>query len=463
MTCKQTVLCIGFLLFSLSSGAQELSAKISPKVQALLKDPSMKHAAFAIAVLDAETGKELYGYNQQLGMAPASTLKVLTAMAALEQLGPDYRFETRLSYTGEIKNGTLSGNLVITGTGDPSLGSWRYSSFTEEKCWQQWMDMIRSKGIKKITGTVLINEAGWDQERTPEGWIWQDIGNYYGAGAGALNWRENQYDLILASGSSIGMPVSIIRTKPELHGVTIRSALTTAAKGTGDNAYIFLPPGSREGVVRGTIPLGETAFSISGAMPDPAAQLRESFKIKLSAAGIELAQDPIHSDLKNPEHLGTLYSPKLDSLVYWFLRKSINLYGEAMIKQLALKAGKSPSTEEGVDQLVSFWKQRGIEPGALQLMDGSGLSPQNRVTALALAKALHWSAGRPWYNLFYAGLPTYNGMKIKSGSINGARAYAGFHQAASGRKYAVAILVNNYTGSGSAAVRSLYSVLDALK
>src|SRR5690606_18332023 len=112
MTCKQTVLCIGFLLFSLSSGAQELSAKISPKVQALLKDPSMKHAALAMAVLDAETGKELYGYNQQLGMAPASTLKVLTAMAALEQLGPDYRFETRLSYTGEIENGTLSGNLV---------------------------------------------------------------------------------------------------------------------------------------------------------------------------------------------------------------------------------------------------------------------------------------------------------------------------------------------------------------
>ncbi|KYP16127.1 D-alanyl-D-alanine carboxypeptidase [Flavihumibacter sp. CACIAM 22H1] len=180
-------------------------------------------------------------------------------------------------------------------------------------------------------------------------------------------------------------------------------------------------------------------------------------------AGIPVSALTTESGPQTWKSVGKTFSPAMDSIVYWFLRKSINLYGEAMVKQLAFKAGLETSTSNGVDQMIRFWKDKGIEPAALQLMDGSGLSPQNRITADALTKALYWSARQRWFNELYAGLPVYNGMKLKSGSINGARAFAGFHTAANGKKYVVAILVNNYSGSGTAAVKKLYSVLDVLK
>jgi D-alanyl-D-alanine carboxypeptidase/D-alanyl-D-alanine-endopeptidase (penicillin-binding protein 4) len=463
MSWKQICSVLGSLLFGISMQAQTVPARLSQKIQAVLQEPGMKHAVVALSVLDGVTGKPVFEYNEQMGLAPASTMKVLTAMAALETLGPDYRFETRLDFRGEIRAGILNGDLLIRGGGDPSLGSWRYAATKEEVFWESWIKALKAKGIKKITGNILLNEAEPDLERIPDGWIWQDIGNYYGAGAGILNWRENQYDVILAAGQKTGDPVRIIRTWPELYGVQLRSALKTGPKGSGDNAYIYLAPGSSQGVIRGTIPLGEQAFSIAGSMPDPSSQFIATFKKQLSDAGIAVANETGVAAAGQSVSLIRSESPRLDSLVYWFIRKSINLYGESMIKELARKAGKTPSTAEGVEQLVAFWKAKNIEPGAIQLMDGSGLSPQNRVSVNALATALYWSTKQNWYRQFYESFPVYNGMKLKSGSINGARAYTGFHSSADGKKYIVAILVNNYSGSGTAAVRSLYSVLDVLK
>jgi D-alanyl-D-alanine carboxypeptidase/D-alanyl-D-alanine-endopeptidase (penicillin-binding protein 4) len=463
MSWKQIMCGLGSVLFSLIGNAQSVPAALSQKVQALLKAPSMKHAAFAVSVVDGQTGRQVYGYNEQIGLAPASTMKVLTAMAALDELGPGYQFETRLDYRGTIREGVLSGDLLITGGGDPSFGSWRYATSKEEYIWETWINALKAKGIKKITGSLVLNKEEQQLERTPDGWIWQDIGNYYGAGAGILNWRENQYDLILAAGQEVGDPVRILRTNPDLEEVELIAALRTGAKGSGDNAYIYLAPGSSKGVVRGTIPLGEKSFSISGAMPDPPQQFIAAFRKQLEAAGVTISNQPAGMANRETGSIVRSLSPRLDSLVYWFMRKSINLYGEALIKELARKAGKQGTTADGVAALIGNWKAKGIEAGSLQLMDGSGLSPQNRVTANALTSALYWSVQQPWYKQFYESFPVYNGMKLKSGSINGARAYAGFHTAKDGKKYIVAILVNNYTGSGSAAVQSLYGVLDALK
>ncbi|HEY8396410.1 MAG TPA: D-alanyl-D-alanine carboxypeptidase/D-alanyl-D-alanine-endopeptidase [Flavihumibacter sp.] len=469
MRVKQLLTGLIILLAVISAEAQTVTAKLEQQVRVLLKDPTMKHAAFSLSVLDAATGKPVYQFNEQMGLAPASTLKVLTAIAALTELGPKASIQTTIGYTGTIREGVLNGNLVLRGGGDPSLGSWRYGGTREELVIQRWVDLVKKAGITAITGDILVDESNWPVEPVPDGWIWEDIGNYYGAGVRALNWRENQYDLYLASGTTAGAPVKILRTQPQLPGIELQSFVTTGARGSGDNAYIYLPPGATNGFVKGTIPPGENGFVISGSMPDPSKVLTETFAKALASAGVDLVKTggfesreshPSASDFKV---LGTEQSPPMDSLVHWFLKKSINLYGEAMIRQLAIKAGKEPSGSKGVEQLIAFWKQRGIEAGALQIMDGSGLSPQNRVTAHALASALYWAQKQPWYNAFYQGLPVYNGMRIKSGSIGGARAYAGYHKAADGRTYVLAIMVNNYTGSGSAAVKKLYSVLDVLK
>ena len=130
---------------------------------------------------------------------------------------------------------------------------------------------------------------------------------------------------------------------------------------------------------------------------------------------------------------------------------------------MALEKSGYASTQKGVALLKDYWAQNGIEPSALRICDGSGLSPQNRVTADALVKALQYAKTRPWFSSFYYDLPEHNGMKMKSGAIGGARAYAGYHTAKDGNAYSFAIIVNNYDGAAADTVKKIFSLLDILK
>ncbi|MBC6489993.1 D-alanyl-D-alanine carboxypeptidase/D-alanyl-D-alanine-endopeptidase [Flavihumibacter stibioxidans] len=456
--------------FFSESAAQPLAVRLKNAVQSLGADPQMKHATWSLVVADAVTGAILFDHNGQAALAPASTLKVITSITAFELLGIDFRYETRLGYRGRLSDGTLEGDMILQGSGDPSLGSWRYAGTGSEDLLGQMGNAMVARGIRYVHGDIIADTAGWNNEPIPDGWIWQDMGNYYGAGSWKFNWNENQYDVILKSGRQPGSVVEIVSTKPVLAGVTLRSALTAGPDGSGDNAYIYLPPFAREGVIRGTIPPAKESFSISGSLPDPpkqfASQLKEVLaEDKITVAGnIKLNEYPVAAvSGDNFQLLFSHKSPTLDSLVYWFLRKSINLYGESLIRTMGLKQYGNASTKNGVEAVLEFWKNYGIEPGALQLMDGSGLSPQNRITAMALVQSLQYARKRPWFRSFYEGLPVYNGMKLKSGSINGSRAFAGYHTAANGKTYTVAIMVNNYTGSASGMVRKMFLVLDYLK
>ncbi len=110
-----------------------------------------------------------------------------------------------------------------------------------------------------------------------------------------------------------------------------------------------------------------------------------------------------------------------------------------------------------------FWKTHDIEPTAMNIIDGSGLSPANRVTPKALVKVMQFATTRPWFKSFYYSLPDINGIKMKSGSIGGVASYTGFIKSKSGVDYTFAIIVNNYNGSGTAIRKKMWAVLDLLK
>ena len=145
------------------------------------------------------------------------------------------------------------------------------------------------------------------------------------------------------------------------------------------------------------------------------------------------------------------------------MRRSVNLYGESLVKTISLQQDGFGSTERGIEILLDFWEKNGIEKTSFNIIDGSGLSPQNRVTTNALVKVLRYASGRPWFGNFYEALPSFNGMKMKSGSIGGARAFTGYHTSKDGKQYLFAIIVNNYNGSSSEVVKKMYRVLDILK
>lgn len=167
-------------------------------------DSQLRHAISSLYVINAKTGEVVFEKNAQVGLAPGSTQKIITSVTAFELLGREYRFKTELGYTGRNDDGT-SGDLIVAGYGDPTLGSSRYTSTVDSAIYKEFCTAIKKAGIKKY-GTIRITSLMEDfsPKSIPDGWIWQDIGNYYGASALTFNWKENQFDLILKSEDRLG-------------------------------------------------------------------------------------------------------------------------------------------------------------------------------------------------------------------------------------------------------------------
>jgi len=462
--------CLLFLSYFVQ--AQSLEEKLATGAQQLLADTQMKHAILGLYIADAKTGAVIFDKNGAVGLAPASCQKIFTSIAAFELLGHDFRYKTELGYDGKIEDLALKGNLHVLGSGDPTFGSERWDQTKEENVMTEFMEALKKFRINRITGDVLIDDSKFSIQPIPDGWIWQDIGNYYGAGSWGVNWHENQYDMILQTGSKVGDDAGISSIKPDLPANVLVNQFKTGEKGSGDNAYIYLPPYSVFAFTQGTMPLGESNFSISGAIPNAPAYFAKVLEKNLARNNIKIVR-PCKTNIDRlvekrnwpsiQSSFFTHYSPTLDSMNYWFLKKSINLYGEAFVKTIAFKKIGFGSTDKGVELVKDFWKEQGIETSALNIIDGSGLSPQNRVTPDALVKALQFASKRSWFKSFYNALPEMNGMKMKSGSIGGARSYAGYQTSKDGNEYVFAIIVNNYDGSSMDMTHKMWKLLDVLK
>lgn len=459
-----------YMLYGWYGMAQNTATRLQKAVQQLQNDTQMEHAMLGLYVVNSKTGEEICNVNGRTGLAPASTQKVVTAVAALDLLGTGFRYATVLAGEGPVASGVLQGNVYLTGQGDPTFGSSRYAGNTRKVVLQRIAAAFKNRGIDSVSGKLLLDNSAFSYQPLSGGWIWDDIGNYYGAGCWALNWNENAYDLLLKTGRKEGDPVTVSGSTPELQIAMVNSLLKTGKPGSSDNGYIYLPPYAAMGFAEGTVPPNGN-FSISGALPNPAYQLgweiQQTLEKQVKLAGGVQAITQLDADkYKNRTSatiLDTLYSPALDSIVYWFLQKSINLYGEALLKTLPALQGQLGSEDNGVKLLKAFWKERGIDPAALKMVDGCGLSPENRVAAQSLVSVLQYAYQRPWFNSFYTALPLYNNMKMKSGTIGGCKAFTGYHTSKSGIPYTFAIIINNYDGSVSSIVQKMYKVLDELK
>lgn len=461
------------LLFLLTQTcfAQFPLAKLEQAYQNLTTDDQAKYALTSLCVLDAQTGKILFAKNENVGLATASTLKTITSATAFSILGKDFRYQTTLGYSGKITaDGTLQGNLIISGGGDPTLGSWRYEQTKENVILSQWVNAIKAAGIKKIEGKVIGDDSLFGTQTMPEGWIWQDMGNYYGAGTSSLSWRENQFDIHLKPGAVSGAEVNIKAIVPPMPYLQVVNELKTGSAGSGDNAYGYLPPYGSLAYLRGTWGLGISKVGISLALPDPAYDA--AYRLQDTLARLNMASSTSATTSRKlqlegialpiiSQKLSTITSPSLSEMVYWFNKKSINLYGEQLLKTIAWKSGKTPSTRNGATSEINHWFTKGIDKNALNILDGSGLSPGNRVTTMAMASVLFQVQKEEWFADYLNSFPENNGMKIKSGSINDVSAYAGYYTASNGNKYIIVININNYSGSGIS--KKLFKVLDALK
>ena len=466
-----------FLLLPFYTPAQLVSQRLQKAFQQFEADSQLRHAISSLYVVDGATGQVVFDKNSQIGLAPASTQKVITSVTAFELLGKDYRYKTEFRLMNPIySNNVTADGLAVVGYGDPTFGSWRFNNTKADVILEKVKQTLINKNVSNIANlNVFADDSKWGRHLLPGGWIWDDIGNYYGAGASSINWRENQYDIYLSSGKLEGDTCKIVKTYPELlyFSQKLFCEVVTGLSGSGDNAYVYQPPYSVYGFIRGTIPPRENEFKISASISEPASQFamelgkyfyccrhNEGRQFYSATSFVNRFWKTVHSVT---DTIYTHYSPSLDSIIYWFNKKSINLYGEALVKTFAYEKQGFSSTDSGVAIVKRFWKEKGLDEDELNISDGSGLSPLNRVTTHAQVEILKFAKKRDWFPYFYKSLPDYNGMAMKSGTISDVKGFCGYHKAKNGKEYIFSFLVNNYSGKTSALVTKMFKVLDELK
>lgn len=277
-----------------------------------------------------------------------------------------------------------------------------------------------------------------------------------------MNWRENQFDININGNQFKNFSY-------DLENVNWINELKTC--GSSDQSLIFTAPHSETAMINGVLPAGKVT-TVSGATPNPPMQLAAEIKKLLEENGISISGKTTtyynekiagKSVSKAPTQNQILEykSPTLDKIIYWLMRKSINLYAETLLKTIAKEKRNNPTFETGVDLLKDFWKSKGINPMMINFADGSGLSPQNYVSAKAQVQALLYAKKQNWFDAFYEGFPTQNGIKMKSGTIKDSKSFAGYQTSKNGKNYVFSIILNNYQGGSIS--NALFKVLDNLK
>jgi D-alanyl-D-alanine carboxypeptidase/D-alanyl-D-alanine-endopeptidase (penicillin-binding protein 4) len=425
-------------------------------------------------------GAELVGFNHQKSLSSASTLKLITTGTALAVLGSDYTYTTTLEYDGIIRDSVLTGNLYIRGTGDPSLGSWRFPTYYDlTALLTSWADAVKAKGIRQIRGTVVGDAGLYADLTTPNTWPFSDLGNYYGASLSALNINENLYRVFFKPGRAVGQAAAYSRTDPSLPYLTFQNTVTTDAAKTGDQVNIYGAPFQTQRWLAGKVPLGPE-FGVKGSLPDPAFFAAYALQQTLTSRNVTINNPPVSvgggtgmTVKANGKRtiLNQHKSPPLLELAQQTNFQSINLYAEALLRTTALALDKNVrSTEASINTLIAYWIKKGVNLNGFRIRDGSGLSTTGALTATNMTGVLSALGREKTFPQFYETIPvvgqtgTVRGLaqgtaaagkiRAKSGSIEGVRAYAGYFTAADGEAMCFCVLVNKFTPGHNRTVTS---------
>ena len=225
-------------------------------------------------------------------MMPASNMKIVTLAATAARLGWDFHYETRIIAAGPIQGGVLHGDLVVVGSGDPSIGS-RDGSATH--VFEAWADSLKALGLRRVEGRLIGDDDRFEDETLGAGWTWDDLSEGYAAGIGALQFNENSVRATIAPGRAAGDAASV-RVEPPGSGLVIHNALTTAAAGTEASIEIRRLPGSAQLELHGTVPLGSSPSEHTLSVDNPTQFFVNVLRDTLVAHGIGVSGAAVDID-----------------------------------------------------------------------------------------------------------------------------------------------------------------------
>ena len=411
-------------------------------------------------VQNLNTGEVIDSYRPDHVVPPASVMKLLTTGAALETMGPGFRFPTILEYTGTIENGVLHGDLYVKGSCDPSLGWKGRTAFLDK-----WLKAIREAGIQKIDGAVIADMTMLDAEAQNPNWLCEDAGNYYAPGIFALNYYGNTMNIVLQSGEP-GSVAKVLKTEPAVEDIYFINHIR-CDKITYDGAFVSGLPYSRERYLTGAVPSNLGTFGVKGDLPNPGLLLARHLTNRLREAGITVKRDATYIADYNPltpprTVIYTHYSEPLSEIIKETNVNSNNLYAEALFRYLGTRYTLPGTIHNSQDLLRDYWRRRGVNIQNAIIKDGCGLAPQDAVSAKTFVQLLTIMSRSENKEAWLASLPVSGQsgtlkslcpqtelegrIHAKSGTIAGTKNFAGYIDMPNGDTWVFAILINSAPG-----------------
>jgi D-alanyl-D-alanine carboxypeptidase/D-alanyl-D-alanine-endopeptidase (penicillin-binding protein 4) len=457
----------------------EIAALAANVDVALATGPALRGAHVGIYAIDARDGRVLYERNQDDAFQPASTFKLLVGSAALDKLGPAFRFRTEATVENTVVDGVLRGYLTLHGSGDVLLADADLAGLPAA---------LRAASIREVEQDVLPDLG--DVPRYLPGWSWDDFPWYYAAPISALGFADDQVTVTVTPGAKAGDPVSTTvepwgRVFPDTTtcvqielSFCITSSARTAAAGSDSTLDAERMTGPIPDVrITGTLAAGAKPEHLSLAVPNPPRFAAAAARRAILAAGIPVRQRGIVGELRHtddaapPRVVWSHDSEPLSDLLADLWLPSDNMLAETLLRALGAKPpARSGSSADGIAVEKAWLAQLGIDVGALAIDDGSGLSTYDRITPRDLVTVLKHDWDGPYRDLVlddlpvagvrgtlkssYAGTPAEKKIFAKTGSVSHVSTLAGYAANAKHGAVIFAFQVDDWVGQ-SAALRDV--------
>jgi D-alanyl-D-alanine carboxypeptidase/D-alanyl-D-alanine-endopeptidase (penicillin-binding protein 4) len=444
------------------------AADLDRRIDALVQSGAIAERASAgIHVVDLATGKTLYHHNEERLFLPASNMKLFTTALALLRLGPDYRFVTRLSRDP-------SGDLVLTGSGDPSL-SGRVFPYRKDapagpplQAIEELADQAVANGVQSVEGDVVGDDRLYPWVPYPPSWTQDDELREYGAPVSALTVADNVFALTVHAGARPGDPATLTLS-PALEYYAIDNRVATVAGRGEPQIRIARPPGSRQLLVWGSVPAGHAAIRELVPVDDPALYAASALYDALTRRGVAIrgravARHRSVSDDYVPSAgtaVASRTSPPLGELLQTMDKVSQNLYAELILREVGRAARHAGTREAGLEELAGLLAESGAPAGESRVEDGSGLSRNALVTPHLVTHLLAHMYASKYHDLWLSLLPAggedgtlshrlccvseEQGIRAKTGTLSRAQALSGYADSKTLGHLAFSILVNDFS------------------
>jgi len=445
------------------------SNNIQTYIDELMRDTLFTDAVVGIMVMDSK-GNTVASWNPDMPLLTASTIKTITTGMALNVLGKEHRFSTKLGHTGYIENGTLYGDLYIVGGGDPTLGSRDTLAIPLDTLFAQWHRYIEAAGIRRIDGSIVADDRFFEPEIIPESWAWSNIGTSYGSGPSGLSFSENQQYFKFIPGKNTGEKVFMHNVFPSIPGMEYINDLTTGESRTGNRSSYYVSDLSKIGQFTGTLTKDRDTVTISASNKFPHLSCAYEFKEYLHRLGV-LSKPSIKSARDFQAHavedltiIGETLSPSMESIINVTNRISNNFYSETLFKAIGKSATHHGSYDSSMVAINRALKDIGLKTKGYTQVDGSGLSRQNYVSPRFFCNYFTAMKNSPDFDIFFNSFPQpghpgtlqsvlsriemakKSRIRAKSGSLANVRCYAGYVEPSTGKEMLTfAIMTNNYS------------------